>query len=86
MLQAEYRDSDTRRLLHNELVTYFTEKIVAEVKSVEKRASKRSKNDCSPPTKLRHLDSVGISQMPSNQLFAIELGLYSAQQGVLTPQ
>ena len=82
LLQVEYRDSDTRRLLHNELGTYFTEKIVAEVKSAEKRAAEPEKHEFSPPTKLHHLASVGLSQMPSNQLFAIQLGLYTAELGV----
>ena len=45
-----------------------------------------SKHESSPPAKLRHLDSVGLSQMPSNQLFAIELGVYSPELGVLPPK
>jgi len=82
LLQVEYNDSDMRRLLHVELGTYFTKKITAEVKRAEKRAAEPEKHEFSPPPKLRRLASVGLSQMPSNQLFAIQLGLYTAELGV----
>ena len=82
LLHAEYRDSDTRRLLHVELGTYFTKKITPEVKRAEKSAAEPEKQEFSPPANLRHLASVGLNQMPSNQLFAIQLGLYTAELGV----
>ena len=82
LLHVEYRDSDTRRLLHVELGTYFTKKITAEVKRAERRAAEPEKHEFSLPPKLRRLASVGLSQMPSNQLFAIQLELYTAELGV----
>ncbi len=83
---AEYQASGVKRRLHEELLAYIAKKIAAVVKRAAKRAPEESKHESSPPAKLRHLDSVGLSQMPSNQLFAIELGLYSPELGVLPPK
>ncbi len=70
---AEYRASTTKRRLHEELFAYIGTKTAAVVKRAAKRAPEQSKHESSPTMKISHLDSVGVRQMPSNQLFAIEL-------------
>ncbi len=51
----EYNYCNAMHRMHEELVTYFKNKIAGEVRRAEKHAAEPEKQEFSPPTKMRHL-------------------------------